>query len=67
MCRAEVKQGLLGDREASPGFCGQEGDGDEGGVGGEDVGCWGQRDGNTGGFVGEMGVVALSVRKGGEL
>ena len=67
MCGAEVEQGLLGDRDASPGFCGQEGDGYKGGVGGEDVGRWGQRDGDVGGLVREMGVVALSVGKGGEL
>ena len=36
-------------------------------MGGEDVGCWGQGDGDAGRLVGEMGVVALAVREGSEL
>ena len=67
MCGAEVKQGLLWDRDASPGFCGQEGDGYKGGVGSENVGSWGQRHGDAGGLVGEVWVVALSVRKRSDL
>ena len=75
MCRAKYgavgwsdgEGGLFGHDEASTGFCG--GEADEGGLGvdGQKVGCGRKGDCDTGGFWGDVGVIALTMGKGIEL
>ena len=65
--RADGEGDLFGHNEASTGFCGGEADEDGLGVDGHKVGCGGEGDSDTGGFGGDVGVVALAMGEGIEL
>ena len=64
---ADGEGGLFGHSNASAGFCGREADEDGLGVDGQKVGCGGEGDCDTGGFRGDVGVVALAMGEGIEL